>query len=81
VAFQGERRTLFEPSLLGEFGRRLEKPRLAWVTLASGSLFSPLFWRDKKRFACRASPTNVDEATGLIFEQTIQILACLLWVD
>jgi hypothetical protein len=72
---------LFEPSLLGEFGRRLEKPRLAWVTLASGSLFSPLFWRDKKRFACRASPTNVDEATGLIFEQTIQILACLLWVD
>jgi hypothetical protein len=39
---------LFEPRSLGEFGRRLEKPRLAWVTLARGSLFSPLFWRDKK---------------------------------
>jgi hypothetical protein len=48
VAFQGERRTLFEPRLLGEFGRLLEKPRLAWITRARGSLFSPLFWRDKK---------------------------------
>jgi hypothetical protein len=68
VAFQGERRTLFEPRSLGEFGHRLEKARLAWVTLARGSLFSPLFWRDKKRFACRASPTTVEEATGLIFK-------------
>jgi hypothetical protein len=29
VAFQGKRRTLFEPNWFGEFGRRLEKARLA----------------------------------------------------
>jgi hypothetical protein len=63
---------LFEPNWFGEFGRRLEKARLAWVTLARGSLFSPLFWRDKKRFASRASPKTVDGAINSIFKRAFK---------